>query len=267
MFRFKRPIAGRMLAVIALVGLVSSMCSRQQINAKMDPGDRLALADRLRSENKCVKAVEQYEKLLSEFPTPQVAELARFNLATCHLELEQYDVARAEFDSFVDTYPKSERVDNALYMIGLSYLRSAPRAERDQTQVVKALNEFVLLLREYPESDVREEAESAVAECRSRLAEKEYLAGKLYLNMKDYGAARVYFDSVVETYRDTAWAPRALFLKGKSYVGQNRLEEARSAFRQVVDDFPGSGVSAEAARELEDLDNVRPAGTEAESGS
>ncbi len=266
MFRLRRLITVRALMILALMCLGSTMCSRHGIRDRMATEDRIALADRFRSEGKCVQAVEQYEKLLSEFPTPLVAENARFNLATCHLDLKQYDLARAEFEDFIDSYPKSNKVDDALYMIGLSYMRAAPRPERDQTQTVKALNELSLLLREYPESDVREAAEEAVAECRSRLAEKEYLAGRLYLGMKNYGAARVYFDSVMETYGDTPWAAPALLLKGKSYARQARQEDARAAFQQVIDDFPGSDASGEAAREIRELEHVRPAGEDVEAG-
>lgn len=260
MFRFERLTAARFLLVSALVCLGFAACSRQQVKGRMDPEDRLALADRLQSEGKCVRAVGQYEKLLSEFPTPQIAESAKFNLAVCHLDLEQFDLARTEFEDFIDSHPRSERLDNALYMVALSYLRAAPRPERDQTQTTKALNELLLLLREYPETDVRGEAEVTIGECKSRLAEKEYLAGELYLNMKDYRAAHVYFDSVIETYGDTAWAPRALFLKGRAYAGQERFEEARGTFQRVIDDFPGSEIGGDAARELRELEDVQPAG-------
>lgn len=255
----------RVLLIFALLCLGLSSCSRQSVKDRMAPEDRLALADRLQSEGKCVKAIEQYERLLSEFPTPQVAEQARFNLAACRLEMEHYDLARADFEDFIDSYPKSERADNALYMIGLSYLRAAPRPERDQTQTTKALNELTLLLREYPETDVREAAEGAVAECRSRLAEKEYLAGRLYLSMKDYVAARLYFDSVIENYGDTPWAARALLSKGRSYAGQKRYDSARAAFEQVIDDFPGSDASDKADREIRELEHVQPVGEDVES--
>ena len=84
--------------------------------------------------------------------------------------------------------------------------------------------------------------------------------------MKDYGAARVYFDSVIETYRDTPWAVRAMLLKGRSYVAQERYEDARTAFQQVIDDFPDSDASDEAAREIRELEHVRPGGEDVESG-
>jgi len=265
MFQVRRRMTVRGLLVFVLLCLVLTSCSRQTVKDRMAPEDRLALADMMRNEENCVKAIEQYERLLSEFPTPQVAEKARFNLAVCRLDLEQYDLARAEFEDFIDSYPLSERADNALYMIGLSYLRAAPRPERDQSQTVKALNELTLLLREYPETDVREEAEEAVAECRSRLAQKEYLAGMLYLKMKDHVAARLYFDSVIENYGDTRWAALALLSKGRSYAQQKRYEDARAAFERVIEDFPRSEAGDEAAAEIQDLDHVQPGGDDVES--
>jgi outer membrane protein assembly factor BamD len=260
-----RSAAHLVLSALLLLGFVS--CSRQQVKDRMDPQDRLDLADRLRYEEKCVRAVAEYEKLLSEFPTPAVAEAARFNLALCHLELEQYDLARAEFEDFIDSYPKSEKVDNAIYMIAMTYLRAAPRPERDQSSTVSALNELLLLVREYPETDLRDEVDEAIADCRFKLAKKEYLAGELYFKMKDYKAAEVYFDSVLETYRDTPWAPRALLMKGKTYVGWKRFGDAEAAFRQVIDDFPESEVAEEAAGSLRELEHVRPAEGEAGSDS
>jgi outer membrane protein assembly factor BamD len=262
MFRFKSPRSAVCPLVFALLCLGCLSCSRQQVRDRMDPEDRLILADQLRSQDKCVSAVAEYEKLLSEFPAPQVAESARFNLAVCRLELEQYDLARTEFEDFIDSHPKSDLIDNALYMIAMSYLRAAPRAERDQSNTINAMNELLLLLREYPDTDVRSDAEEAIAECRSQLAKKEYLAGELYLKMKDYRAAHVYLDSVLETYRDTPWAPRALILKGRAYIGEKRLEEAEAAFRQVIEEFPQSDARREATRELEDLKHVLPAGEE-----
>jgi outer membrane protein assembly factor BamD len=260
MLRIERLSSAAYLLAVLLLCFGHASCSRQQVKDRMDPEDRLALADQLRSKDKCVRAVEEYEKLLSEFPTPQVAETARFNLGVCHLALEQYDVARAEFEYLIDSYPKSDRVDDAIYMVAMTYLEAAPRPERDQTDTVHALNELELLLREYPDTDIRTEAEGAAAECRSRLAKKEYLAGELYVKMKDYKAAQVYFDSVLETYPDTPWAPVALLMKGRAFAGQKRLDEAEASFRQVLEDYPESPASLRAARELKELEHVRPAG-------
>jgi outer membrane protein assembly factor BamD len=260
MIRIERSIPAPYLLAVLLLCLGHLSCSGQKVQEGISPGDRLALADELRSRGKCLQAVEEYEKLLSEFPTPQVAEAARFNLAMCHLTLEQYDLARSEFEDFIDSYPRSDRVDNAIYMVAMTYLDAAPRPERDQTDTVQAMNELVVLLREYPDSDIRTEAESALAECRSRLAEKEYLAGKLYMKLKSYGAARIYFDSVLETYGDTPWAALAMLMKGRALAEEKMYDEAEAVFRNVLEDYPDSQAGLEAARELKELEHVQPAG-------
>jgi outer membrane protein assembly factor BamD len=246
----------KLLMVICLLGLGMTFCSGRKGDSALRPEDRLALAEELQGEGKCAKAAIEYEQLLSEFPTQQIAERAEFNLARCRLELEEYDLALLGFEDFIDSYPLSELVDNAMYYIALSYLRQAPRPERDQTKTAKALSELNLLLREYPETDVRREAEEAAVTCRSKLAEKEYLNGRLYLRLGYYESARIYFDSVLAEYGETDWAGLALLGSGIAYSKENRLAEAREAFERILREYPSSGASAEAARRLEELGGV-----------
>jgi outer membrane protein assembly factor BamD len=240
-----------LLPVFALVCLLA--CSGKQRLGDMPPADRLEAADDLKARGRCTKAIEQYEKVISGFPAQEIVERARFNLATCRLELRQYDVARSEFESFVDTYPRSDLVDNALYMIALTYLEESPRAERDQTATRSALRELELLVREYPDSDVRESADQAILRCRAKLAEKDYLTGALYLRLRDYSAARIYFDLVASNYPDTEWAPRALLGKATAYRRQGRREEARQVYEQVLGDYPGTPASEAASSRLRGL--------------
>jgi outer membrane protein assembly factor BamD len=143
-----------------------------------------------------------------------------------------------------------------MYYIAMAYIEQAPRPERDQTKTARALSELDLLLREYPDTDLREEADKARALCRSRLAEKEYLNGSLYLGLRHYESARIYFDSVLAEYGDTDWAGPALLGKGISLVREKRLAEARQAFERVVREYPSSRESAEAARRLQELGGV-----------
>jgi outer membrane protein assembly factor BamD len=244
----------RLLPMVLLVLLGACSCSRGPEISSARPEDRLALAEELQTRGKCGKAVLEYEALLSEFPTQQVAERARFNLAKCRMEIGEYDLARSDLEDFIDSYPKSGMVDNAMYLIAVTYLREAPRAERDQTRTVKALNELYLLLREYPDSDVRGEVEKSIARCRSKLAEKDYLSGQLYLKLRSYRSAHIYFDSVISEYGDTPWLGRALLGKGAAYAGQREYAEARAVYERVLGEFPVGAISDEAARRLKELE-------------
>jgi outer membrane protein assembly factor BamD len=245
---YRRPLFAIRLVTVAVVA-----CSGRHNHVPMHPEDRLVIADRLQAEGKCSKAVIEYEQLLSEFPTQSIAQRAEFSLASCRMELGEYDEAVRGFEDFIDSYPTSDLVDNAMYMIARCYIEQAPRPERDQTKRVKALSELNLLLREYPDTDLKEEAEKLVAECRSKLAEKEYLSGDLYLKIHYYEAARIYFDSVLDEYGDTPWARRALIGKGIALVGEGKLNEAELAYERLLRDYPAAQAGEQGSRRLKEL--------------
>jgi outer membrane protein assembly factor BamD len=265
-------VSGRLTAVsVLLTGLAACVtltsCAHQQANVPKTQEERLAEADALADRGKCGKAIPEYEKLLSEFPKPEVAEQAKFRLGKCRMDTGDCELAIAEFKDFVDTYPKSDLVDNAAYLAALCYLQEAPRLERDQTKTIEALSELNLLLRKYPNTDIKADVESAIKEARSRLAEKEYMNGQLYFNLGDYKSARVYFDYVVGDYGDTAWAPLALMRKARSFERQGMAAEAKTAYEQVVKDYPSSESGKEAARKVKDLGGVSEAQPGSDSGT
>jgi outer membrane protein assembly factor BamD len=214
------------------------------------PADRLEHADKLKDKQKYLKAVTEYEQVLSEFPAQEIAESARYSLAQCRMGLGDFEMARRDLEDFIDSYPKSDLVDNAMFLIALSYVEEAPRAERDQTATVKALDELHLLLREYPDTDILDEVNGQIAECRSTLAEKDYLSGRLYLRIKSYRAAHIYFDLVLEEFGDTPWAPRALLGKAQTYAKQKDFAGVRETLERVVEDYPDTPESEEASVSL-----------------
>ena len=154
----------RIVLISALLSLCLVCCSGPRSKVAVEPGDRLSRADRLAEKGDCRKAILEYEELLAEFPPPEITERARFNRTRCRLELKDWDLAISEFEDFVDTYPQGDLVDDAMYMIGLCYLAQSPRAERDQQNTLKAADELEFMLREYPNSNVREEAMASLTE-------------------------------------------------------------------------------------------------------
>lgn len=247
---------GLLVAIVASAAaplLLWASCSHHQAATGLRQEERLALADDLAAKGKWAKATIQYEKLLNEFPRPQVAEAAKFGLARCRMEAEDYDTAVTEFRDFIDGYPKSDKVDDATYMIAKCYLRQSAGVDRDQAKTVEALDELNLLLRKYPDSDIRPAAEESIMEARGKLAQKEYLSGQLYFRMGDYRSAAIYFEYVVSEYGDTPWAERALLDKGEALERQGLRDQAAEAYRRIVEEFPATAAGREAAGRLERL--------------
>ena len=243
----------RAVLVPAILLLCLITCSRTPAKVPADPEDKLVRADRLADEGDCRRAVLLYDEILSEFPTPEVAERSRFGRAECRLELEDYDLAIDELEDFIDSYPGSDLADDAMYMIAVCYIAQAPRAERDQQNTVKAIEELEFLLREYPESNVRPEAEASRREARGKLAHKEYLNGKLYLRLGYERAARVSFDIVIGQYSDTEWAPWALLGKAQTFDREGRAAQAIELYGEVADGYPDTEPGMRASMRLAEL--------------
>lgn len=220
----------------------------------MFPEQRLELAQRLQSQGKYAKAIEQYEKILSEFPSREIAEKARFELGRCHMEAGDYENAVTSFEEFMSSFGTSDSVDNAIYMIALCYIRQSAQPERDQTMTLKAIDEINFLLKEYPGSDVADEAREALNACRSKLAEKEYLNGMLYLNLKYYNSALIYFDIVKNTYPETEWVAPSMLGKASSLVGLGRIDDACEVLLEIIKGYPNTDEAREAAARLDELE-------------
>ncbi len=246
-----RYMIQRVLLAAALLSLSLACCSGSKPRVALEPGDRIARADDLAARGECRKAIVEYEELLAEFPPPEIAERAKFNRSRCRVELKDWDFAIAELEDFIDTYPASDLADDAMYMIGFCYLAQSRRAERDQQNTHRAVDELEFMLREYPDSNVREEATASLMEARGKLAKKDYLNGRLYLRQRSYMAARMYFDMVIDEYGDTAWGAQALLGKGESYDKEGNIEKAIETYEKVVADYPGTDACGQAGMRLE----------------
>ncbi len=236
-----------------LVFTACIMCSRAPVKDAMHPEQRLDLAEKLESQGKYSKAIEEYEKILSGFPPRQIAEKARFGLARSHMEAGEYEQAITSLEQFIDSYGTSDLVDNAIYMIAVCYMKQAPEPQRDQTKTLKAIEELNLLLKEYPSSDVAEEARKALNACKSKLAQKEYLNGMQYLKLKYYDSALIYFDLVLETYPETQWVAPSMLGKALSLIGLGRIDDARRVLEEIINSYPDTSQAREAAIRLDEL--------------
>ncbi|MBI3610022.1 MAG: tetratricopeptide repeat protein [Nitrospirae bacterium] len=83
---------------------------RQQV-----PGGELGAA--LSKEENYKKAVEQFEKVLQDFPQTPTAPIAQYYLGNAYLELKDFESAAAAYRAFLEKNPKND------ILAGLTYQR------------------------------------------------------------------------------------------------------------------------------------------------
>lgn len=196
------------------------------------------------------EARERLRLFVTQFPNSPFLPEVRLGIARTYFEEEAYEQARVEYERFLSLHPRHERMDEAMYYIGLSYFRQMERVDRDQTATRRAMMAFNTLLTEVPDTPYKADARERVAFCRRRLAAKEIDIGLFYLNRDAFTAAKARFQRVLDQYADTGLEPKALYHLGEAYRGLKDKEKAQEAYRQVVEKYPDSLWAVEAGSRL-----------------
>jgi TolA-binding protein len=89
-----------------------------------------------------------------------------------------------------------------------------------------------------------------------RAVEAQYYLGVIAYSEQDYPEAIRNFDLVMERYQVATITPDAQYKKALSLMKLNRLDEADSELRSLVEQFPNSTVAPNAAAQLEELQGV-----------
>ncbi len=232
-----RPVALARLALLAGLVLAPLAAGCAGINRPLAPAsaaDQLRLA-RLRYErNDYTEAISLLNGYIQYRAEASDLDEAHFLLGMCHVQRKEWPLAVGEFVVVTSDYPDSPRLADAHYWLGLSHWRQARGAPYDQDPTRRALAQWQRFLTLYPDHPKAEEARRHQLAGRTRLAEKALRNGRLYITLKRYGPALVYFDEVVRDYADTKWVDAARVGRAEALRGEGKLAEARLALDEAL---------------------------------
>jgi outer membrane protein assembly factor BamD len=196
------------------------------------------------------EARERLRLFVTQFPGSPFLPEVRLGIARTYFEEEAYEQARVEYERFLSLHPRHERMDEAMYYIGLSYFRQMERVDRDQTATRRAVAALNTLLTEVPDTPYKTDAQEKILFCRRRLAAKEIDVGIFYLGRDEFRAAKGRFQRVLDHYAGTGLEPKALYYLGEAYRGLKDKEKAQGAYLQVVEQYPDSPWAVDAGSRL-----------------
>ena len=215
--------------IILIIG-----CSKRSPMEEMNDEEAFRFLKTAYNKNKYLDAANGFDFFTLNYSGSSLVDSAQFLLGQSHFKLKEYLLAANAFEELYRRFPRSRLVPEAMFMIGVCYWELSPKYSLDQEYTDKALDAFQGFIDYFPEySEKVNEAQQYIAFCREKLAHKEYSNGVIYMKMKDYGAAVIYFRSILETYYDTEWAPKAAFRLGVCLREDKRYYEAEEAFRYM----------------------------------
>ncbi len=194
------------------------------------------------------QSARAFETVLSIARGTEFAADAQYYLAKSHFHNRAYLAAASEFRRFARNYTRDERREEAEFMEAYCHYKLSPRYNLDQTETYNALDRFQLFVTRYPGTELAVEAQKYMDELRDKLAKKKFHAAEMYMRVREYESAAIYYGLTVERYPGSAWAEQALVNQIFAYINyaensvperqQERFEKAVGSYQQYVQIFP-----------------------------
>jgi outer membrane protein assembly factor BamD len=155
-------------------------------------------------------AVDVFRTVIKNAPYGELAAPAQYKIGLYLLEKKLYQEARDEFEKVVNDYPDSEWAKAAKYQIAVTDAERSSGAAYDQKVTQAAVAEFNAFVEDYPDAQLSKEAKQKVFELREKEAENNFKVAQFYEKQRNYQAAKIYYQTVVDDFKNSSWATKAL---------------------------------------------------------
>jgi len=193
-------------------------------------------------------AIKRFETLEARYPLGKFAEQAMLESAYAYYKFDEADTALDTIDRFMRMYPRSQRMDYALYLRGLvnfnrggSMLdRIFPRSFSDLDGVRKkeAFHDFQKLLTRHADSKYAPDAAKRVGYLRNSLGASEVNIAKHYMQRGAYLAAFNRAEYTISHHQGTPAVIEALQVKVCATRALKREKLANDTMRVLKLNFP-----------------------------
>jgi len=224
-------------AALCIVGCKSRF---ELLLASNDVDSKYAEAWNCFNSKKYKKAASMFESLALLTPGTSKDDTVRFFWAMSNYRYKDYVTAEANFNSFIDSYPRSPFTSEARFLKLDCMYRSTYRYELDQTPTnlaIVAISEYII---DFPQSDRMEVCQKMLADLNERLDKKEFENARLYYKMEDYRAAKTALRNVLKDDSDNMYREDVLFyiaMSSYKFASQSVASKQKERFMEFVDDY------------------------------
>ena len=195
------------------------------------------------------EAVNRFQDVIDNYPYSDVAVLAELRIADAYFEQKRWDEALSYYREFAELHPDHAKVPYTIFRTALSHYHQSEDPNRDQTATREALDTLDALITRYPRAPEVREAEVLWRELRTKLGRHEMMIGDFYLDKTEFQSAANRYRDVLNDYPGLGLDAEALYKLGVCYTHMNRDQEARHIFEVILRNYRESEI-ADAAEDL-----------------
>ena len=208
------------------------------------------------ARRKWQRARTYFSHLYESFPNDPLGRRSLLKIADTYYEQgDPVNLVEAQYKyrDFINRYPTSEQADYAMLRIAMCSYKQMEKPDRDQQKTREAIEKFDDMLRAYPNSALKGEAQARRQDALDRMARHEHIVAKFYIKRGSHNAAVQRLNFLIDTYPQYNERAGAFYDLGNALSRLGRHGEARLYFERVLAEFPDSEYAQSAKRRLADL--------------
>jgi len=221
------------LIVLSLLSFLS--CTKKEEKVEIIIEDVIE-TQMLESYKKGLKALDEGDALYAArhftdaellFPQSEWAPKSLLMAAYSYYSQDYFADAIAELERFIKTYPQSNRLDYAYFLLATCYYEKIIDEKKDLEPLIKAKETFKFVIQEYPNTDFALDAKFKLNLIDETLAGKEMYIGRYYIKKEKWIAAINRFKYVVDNYNSTIYIEEALHRLVELHYKIGLIEESK----------------------------------------
>ena len=161
-------------------------------------------------KNDGLSAAKKFNEAELLFPQSEWASKSALMAAYSYYAYDYYGDSIYELEQFIKKYPKDERISYANFLLAMCYYQSIVDEKKDLEPLLKARDQFIYVVENYPNTDFAMDAEFKLDLIREILASKEMYLGSYYIQKGKWIAAINRFKTVINDYETTIYVEEAL---------------------------------------------------------
>lgn len=231
--------------IVVMMMLFSSCGEYNRVLKTQDAELKYSYAKKYFNAKKYTRAATLLESVIHYYRGRPEAEESLYLLAQSYYGQEDYVTASEYFKTYYNTYPKGEFTELARFYGAYGLYLDSPDPRLDQAQTHASMQQFLLYLEYYPQSERSQEALDILYKLQEKLAYKEFMAAKLYYNLgtymgNNYRACVITAQNTLQSYPDTQYREELIYLiiSAKYEMSLVSIEELlQERYRDVVDEY------------------------------
>ncbi len=243
----------RVISVLVLAIALGSCNEYQKVLKNTDTKVKYDKAQEYYEAKDFKRALRLFEQIAPKYVGKPQGERVMYFLSNCYFQRGDYNMAGYQFERFIKSYSKSNKVPEAAYLGAKSYFELSPSHTLDQTDTDKALAKLQSFINTYPDSEFFDDANRMAVELTTKKERKAFEIAKQFNKLGEFNfpvlkSAVAALDNFVSDFPGSVYREEALYLKIEAstnmamnsfeFLKKERLESAKEAYTVLKKQYP-----------------------------